>query len=479
MQASITGVTIEGPGNGGTTDGIEFSRVHHAIVERNFIRDCRRGTLLSGSSGMNPLITHNHIFNCDGAGVYFTSGVYVHQGIVDGNNIRYCGRGVDIPSGSNVANIQILGNVLESGGGGVASCASDRIINVESGIPQLTIANNDIEGHVGFSSEYGLYVTGTIQDAKLIGNHIQAVLGTGFRIAGVSNLLIASNDISWVGQNEANHIGCNVNGCENVIFANNTVGTKAETYKTGKLFFVNTLKMLNVCGNNLWNVLNGIRIESTAVTADDVMVCNNNIKLSASSDVVSGAIDQVGPGSRLLISGNNIGSCGAKARYAISTDRVASILGNMVVARTSGLINAPSGSFVKDNTGYIAPGEIRTYSGLIATLTENAFNSLDNPFGQNVALLSLDIYVATGATATSPNIDCGIGSSATTDYTNLLDDVPGESVGVYRSTVPTPGTQTQPILWQSGAGNRYLNMSIKDAAATGMVATYVATVMGL
>jgi len=30
-----------------------------------------------------------------------------------------------------------------------------------------------------------------------------------------------------------------------------------------------------------------------------------------------------------------------------------------------------------------------------------------------------------------------------------------------------------------GAGNRYLNMRIKDAAATGMVATHVATVMGL
>jgi hypothetical protein len=130
------------------------------------------------------------------------------------------------------------------------------------------------------------------------------------------------------------------------------------------------------------------------------------------------------------------------------------------------------------NGNYIARGEIRTYSGTIATLTENAFNSLDNPFGQAVRVLSLDIYVSTQAAATSPNIDCGIGNSATADYTTLFDDLPGETVGFYNSLAGVPGTQTVPILWASGAGNRYLNMSIKDAAATGMVATYVVTVMG-
>lgn len=129
--------------------------------------------------------------------------------------------------------------------------------------------------------------------------------------------------------------------------------------------------------------------------------------------------------------------------------------------------------------GILLPGEIRTYSGSITTLTENAFNSLDNPFGQAVRLLSLDVYISTKATSTEPNIDCGIGSSATADYTTLFDDLPGETVGFYRSTIATPGTQTVPQLWESGSGNRYLNMSIKDAAATGMVATYVATVMGI
>jgi hypothetical protein len=127
---------------------------------------------------------------------------------------------------------------------------------------------------------------------------------------------------------------------------------------------------------------------------------------------------------------------------------------------------------------FIPPGKVRTYTGTIATLTENAFNSLDNPFGQAVRVLDLQVYVSTAATATSPNIDCGIGSSATTDYATMFDDLPGETIGFYKSTIATPGTQTVPVLWQSGAGNRYLNHSIKGAAATGMVATYVVTVMG-
>lgn len=143
------------------------------------------------------------------------------------------------------------------------------------------------------------------------------------------------------------------------------------------------------------------------------------------------------------------------------------------------LLGLNSASVAKNNGDYILPGEIRTFSGLITNLAQNAYNSVDNPFGQSVKVLDLQIDVNTGATATAPNLDCGLGNSATTDYTNLFDDLPGETIGYYKSTVAVPGMQTLPLLWQSGAGNRYLNMSIKDAAATGMVARYIVTVMGM
>lgn len=147
---------------------------------------------------------------------------------------------------------------------------------------------------------------------------------------------------------------------------------------------------------------------------------------------------------------------------------------------TSPVLDTATRTRARNNTGYIAPGEVREYSGSIATLTENAYNSVDNPFGQDVLVLEHIIYVSTGATATTPNLDCGIGSSATTDYTTLHDDAPGETTGAYSSVnTATTGKQTSPILWQTGTGNRYLNHSIKDAAATGMVATYTVRVMGV
>jgi hypothetical protein len=137
-------------------------------------------------------------------------------------------------------------------------------------------------------------------------------------------------------------------------------------------------------------------------------------------------------------------------------------------------------ALITGNQGYIARGEVRSLSGTISDLTQNYHNSVDNPFGQDVLVLDETIYVTTGATATSPNIDCGIGSSATTDYVTLFDDLPGETPGVYHSVhTATFGKQTTPILWQTGTGNRYLNHSIKDAAATGMVATYTIRVMGV
>ena len=72
-----------------------------------------------------------------------------------------------------------------------------------------------------------------------------------------------------------------------------------------------------------------------------------------------------------------------------------------------------------------------------------------------------------------------IGSSATADYTTLHDDVPCTTQGAYSSVnTPTVGKQTSPQVWMYGSGNRYLNHSIKGAAATGMTARWYIRVMG-
>jgi hypothetical protein len=159
------------------------------------------------------------------------------------------------------------------------------------------------------------------------------------------------------------------------------------------------------------------------------------------------------------------------------------IIGNTfkgIATQSNRIVGEVSDMYIRENIGHIAPGEIRTLNGSISTLTENAYNSVDNPFGQNVLVLDETIYISTKATSGAPRLDCGIGSSATTDYTTVFDDITCETVGPYHSTnTTTIGKQTSPILWQTGTGNRYFNHSIKAAAATGMVATYSIRVMGV
>lgn len=227
-----------------------------------------------------------------------------------------------------------------------------------------------------------------------------------------------------------------------------------------------------------FNNLNAYAIRLTSPGARVIGCDFSNVSASATL----GTVMFDATADNAIIDGNVFSDIATYDLYSSAIVDGVTISRNHLAATTLLLAGYPANfrnAIVFGNYGIVGSGEIRTHSGSIAALTENAFNSIDNPFGKAVRLLSLDIYVSTKATSTEPNIDCGIGSSAEADYTTLFDDLPGETVGFYRSTIASPGAQTVPQLWESGSGNRYLNMSIKGAAATGMVATYVAIVMGL
>lgn len=325
------------------------------------------------------------------------------------------------------------------------------------------------------ASPRGIVIGATSARAEYItvaNSHIRNVNGSASSGIGI-----------LVGQGNINVNGCEITGCG--------TGIRVQNSSTNAGHGCLAFNMINHCES--------IGIDLYHVDWESIIGCK---LISDYEGIIADTCDLIG------ISDNYLGS---NSNYHMKLTAVTNseILGNRIMAdvttqygirelgasdynnilynlfKTTGsyvhpeIMKLGANTQIIGNIGYIAPGEIRTIGGSIATLTENAFNSLDNLFGQDVALLSLDVYVATAATETSPNIDCGIGSGATTDYTTLFEDLPGETIGFYRSTIATPGTQTVPQLWQSGAGNRYLNMSIKDAAATGMVATYVATVMGL
>ena len=135
-------------------------------------------------------------------------------------------------------------------------------------------------------------------------------------------------------------------------------------------------------------------------------------------------------------------------------------------------------NYIYGNYKYLEPGEVRTYSGTITAGGAGTITSLDNPFGQTVAVLNLQINVTT-ADADAPNIDADLNAANNSVAgLSLFDDLPGETTGYYLSTVAaTGGKQTVPQLWGSGSGNRYLNIAITDNDGTQLVATYTVTVM--
>lgn len=230
---------------------------------------------------------------------------------------------------------------------------------------------------------------------------------------------------------------------------------------------------IKVVANTIIDVAAGVKGIRCYPNYNGYLVMGNYVK--GSQDCIAA----YGPIVGLRIIANRVENAARYGIFAYDVEKAIIASNTITAAVTQAISYTKASCMVSGNDGYIARGEIRTYSGLSnLTTTQNAYNSVDNPFGQAVRVANLHIYVSTAATATSPNIDCGIGSSATTDYTTLFDDLPGETVGFYTSTITTPGAQTVPQLWASGSGNRYLNMSIKDAAATGMVATYTVTVMG-
>lgn len=146
------------------------------------------------------------------------------------------------------------------------------------------------------------------------------------------------------------------------------------------------------------------------------------------------------------------------------------------------IIKVGASTIVSGNRGFIAKGEIRTISGTLAGVTPAGIMlSVDNPFGQAVRVLSVDIEVTTQGAA-SGSMCVGVGSSATSDYPTMFSVLPcdnGTSYPYFFNSLKTAtyGVQTNPINWATGAGNRYLNFYAHVANAA-YVATYTITVMG-
>lgn len=372
-------------------------------------------------------------------------------------------------SNNVVTNAGTAGNVYGAAGG----------IEVQDGSHDVTIIGNTIlnpnyngiavHNHAGKNPAYNITVTGNT--VRVASDRI------GIRLYGdgatyTTGNVVSNNTVAGTIGVDATITGIRLQNAQYNTVSGNTVNNFTEygIYLTTSSFNI-------VTANNIVSVGgSGVSLASSAGTN----IVSSNRVATLTSNSIAAAFYILGDDNS--ITGNFTHDTNANIWYGIWLASGAdgnSVRDNFLGWSTvSGVRNQGLRNDVYGNAQWLAPGEIRTYSGSIATLAQNAYNSVDNPFGQSVRVLKLDVYVSTQATSTTPNLDCGIGASATTDYTTLFDDLPGETVGFYTSTIATPGTQTVPQLWASGSGNRYLIVSIKDAAATGMVATYTVTVMG-
>jgi hypothetical protein len=423
---------------GGTNASTVKGTSDYNLVTDCFISGGRNGILLYSSgiptyntiAGTDNLISNNNVK--DGysyAAIY----VYANKTNIQGNTCSgYLGFPVASTTGDGIRVIRGDGTLVTNN-----ICRNNVAYGIGVGIDATNVI---IENNYITSNGVGGVATGG-GGSTLNNNVIYKNTGTGLQATGVKASIVGNRIINNTGY------GMLIEA-EFSLVSSNFLYSEAARAGTG--IGCGDTSQVVISGNYLYNYDRGIYLYRTSGSRSDITVQQNVISTNTYGIQLYGTITGV------------------------------AIVGNKFNANTNNFSTAGFTGTVTylNNDGYIAPGEIRTYSGSIATLTQNAYNSVDNPFGQAVRVLTLDIYVSTNATSTTPNIDCGIGSSATTDYTTLFDDLPGETIGFYKSTVATPGAQTVPQLWASGSGNRYLSMSIKDAAATGMVATYTVTVMG-
>lgn len=138
---------------------------------------------------------------------------------------------------------------------------------------------------------------------------------------------------------------------------------------------------------------------------------------------------------------------------------------------------------IRDNFGFIGPGEIKTISQSITAGVQNTVTSIQNPEAQDCVILEAYVSLTAAATATNPTYDMGTdddGTGAPSDGNNLFDAIP-DTVGYYRSTNGAgSGTQIEPVVWNAAGGaSDYVNFIIVDAAGADTAGEIYIQYMGL
>jgi parallel beta-helix repeat protein len=178
-------------------DGVEFVRVMQPTLARVLIREVRHGVRLTDRD-RNVILDSCHVYHCKGVGV-FLDHVNLHQINVHGCHISYCkGGGIKVV-GSEVRNLQIVGNDIEY--------------------------NYDVDAKE--SADVWIDSTeGSVREGAVVGNTIQAKIspgGANLRMLGpsdpnkVSMFAVTGNHIS------NQEVNIHLKNCRGVVLGGNSL----------------------------------------------------------------------------------------------------------------------------------------------------------------------------------------------------------------------------------------------------------------
>jgi polygalacturonase len=186
--ATVDGVEIVGRHS--SADGLLLEGCMQPTLTRLLIRRCRHGIHLR-TRDRNVLVSDCHVYDNAGVGI-FLDRVNLHQVNIHGNHVSYCKRAGILVAGSQVRNIQIVGNDIEYNYDAKTEGCADVLFDAREGtIREGTIVGNTIQakespgganvrllGAADSSSAVGLLtITGNLIGSQESAIHLSACRG--------------------------------------------------------------------------------------------------------------------------------------------------------------------------------------------------------------------------------------------------------------------------------------------------------------
>lgn len=192
---TVENIAIEGANP--AADGIELQLLMQPVVRGCLIRKVRHGILLTRRN-RNVLIEGNHIYDCDGVGIYLDS-VNIHQMIISHSHISYCRQAGILVRSGEIRNFQITGNDIEYNCAPGLSGSADICIDLTGGgnVREGTISSNTIQAVESAEGANIRFTGDPLQPRKLglwsiTGNHISNQQ-TGISLQHAQGISITGN----------------------------------------------------------------------------------------------------------------------------------------------------------------------------------------------------------------------------------------------------------------------------------------------